>query len=93
MNLSAGFGKTRAVMRNIGKKPFEYGCVVKGDFFCPRPDIESTLKRYMELGQNVVVVGERRMGKTSLIELGILYFHEKEYRIFNPFLREWMKRM
>ena len=54
-------------MRDIGKKPFEYGCVVKGDFFCPRPDVEKTLKRHMELGQNVVVVGERRMGKTSLI--------------------------
>ena len=48
-------------------KPFEYGCVVKGDFFCPRPDMERMLRHYMESGQNVVVVGERRMGKTSLI--------------------------
>jgi hypothetical protein len=45
-------------MRDIGKKPFEYGCVVKGDFFYPRPDVEKTLKRHMELGQNVVVVGK-----------------------------------
>ena len=29
----------------------------------------------------------------KLIELGILYLHEKEYKIFNPFLCEWMKRM
>ena len=48
-------------------KPFEYGCVVKGDFFCPRPEIEKSLVRYMESGQNVVIVGERRIGKTSLI--------------------------
>ena len=48
-------------------KPFEYGCVVKGEVFCPRPEIESILASNMESGQNTVVVGERRMGKTSLI--------------------------
>lgn len=48
-------------------KPFEYGCVVKGEVFCPRPEIESILVSNMESGQNTVVVGERRMGKTSLI--------------------------
>ena len=48
-------------------KPFEYGCVVKGEVFCPRPEIESMLTSNMESGQNTVVVGERRMGKTSLI--------------------------
>ena len=48
-------------------KPFEYGCVVKGEVFCPRPEIESILASNMETGQNTVVVGERRMGKTSLI--------------------------
>ena len=54
-------------MKETSRKPFEYGCVVKGDFFCPRPEIEKTLVCYMESGQNVVVVGERRIGKTSLI--------------------------
>lgn len=48
-------------------KPFEYGCVVRGEMFCPRPGFEAELKRYMENGQNVVVFGERRIGKTSLI--------------------------
>ena len=48
-------------------KPFEYGCVVKGEMFCPRPAFEAELRRYMENGQNVVVFGERRIGKTSLI--------------------------
>ena len=48
-------------------KPFEYGCVVKGEMFCPRPAFEAELKRYMENGQNVVVFGERRIGMTSLI--------------------------
>lgn len=48
-------------------KPFEYGCVVKDEMFCPRPVLETELRRYMENGQNVVVYGERRIGKTSLI--------------------------
>ena len=48
-------------------KAFEYGCVVRGDAFCPRPEIESLLTTNMESGQNTVVVGERRMGRTSLI--------------------------
>ena len=47
--------------------PFKYGCIVDGDFFCPRPVLETELRRLVESGQNVVVQGERRMGKTSLV--------------------------
>ena len=47
--------------------PFKYGCVVAGDFFCPRPLLEKELRRLIESGQNVVIQGERRMGKTSLV--------------------------
>ena len=47
--------------------PFKYGCIVDGDFFCPRPQLEKELRRLVESGQNVVVQGERRMGKTSLV--------------------------
>ncbi len=48
-------------------KPFKYGCVVTGEAFCPRPDLQRTLARHVKDGQNVVLVGERRMGKTSLV--------------------------
>ncbi|MBO4288257.1 MAG: hypothetical protein J5985_08860 [Kiritimatiellae bacterium] len=51
--------------------PFKYGCVVDGEFFCPRPELERQLKGFAESGQNVVVQGERRMGKTSLIKHAI----------------------
>ena len=51
--------------------PFKYGCVVDGEFFCPRPELERQLGAYAESGQNVVVQGERRMGKTSLIKHAI----------------------
>lgn len=48
--------------------PFKYGCVVEGEYFCPRPTLERDLGKFVEAGQNVVVQGERRMGKTSLIK-------------------------
>jgi len=48
-------------------KPFRYGCVVKGDAFCARPNLQSRLATHIRDGQNVVLIGERRMGKTSLI--------------------------
>ena len=48
-------------------KPFKYGCVVGADFFCPRPSLLNRLTEYVRDGQNVVLVGERRMGKTSLV--------------------------
>ena len=51
--------------------PFMYGCVVEGEFFCPRPKMEKELRTYAERGQNVVIQGERRMGKTSLVRRAI----------------------
>ena len=49
------------------ENPFRYGSAVNGDFFCPRPELERQLKGYAKAGQNLVVYGERRMGKTSLV--------------------------
>lgn len=48
-------------------KPFKYGCVVTKEAFCPRPALQRRLAEYVRDGQNVALVGERRMGKTSLI--------------------------
>ena len=47
--------------------PFRYGCTVGGDFFCPRPALERELASRIESGQNVVMQGDRRTGKTSLV--------------------------
>ena len=47
--------------------PFKYGCVVSGENFCPRPELERQLKEFAKSGQNLVVQGARRMGKTSLV--------------------------
>ena len=47
--------------------PFKYGRVVSADDFCPRPELLKQLTAFIKSGQNVVLQGERRMGKTSLI--------------------------
>ena len=47
--------------------PFKYGCTVGGKSFCPRPELVKRLAEYVKSGQNVVIQGERRMGKTSLV--------------------------
>ena len=49
------------------KNPFKYGCVVSGDSFCERPELTTKLAGFVRSGQNVVIQGERRMGKTSLV--------------------------
>ena len=51
--------------------PFRYGTTVEGAYFCPRPDIERQLVNYAKAGQNLVIYGERRMGKTSLVRKAI----------------------
>lgn len=52
-------------------RPFKFGCVVEGEDFCPRNELERQLQDYAGCGQNVVVHGARRMGKTSLIKHAI----------------------
>lgn len=47
--------------------PFRFGEVVTGEDFCPRPDVSKRLREHLEAGHKVVVLGERRTGKTSLI--------------------------
>jgi hypothetical protein len=47
--------------------PFKYGSTVDGEHFCPRPELARKLASYIEAGQNVVIQGERRTGKTSLV--------------------------
>ena len=47
--------------------PFKYGQVVSADDFCPRPRLMKDVMGFMKSGQNIVIQGERRVGKTSLI--------------------------
>lgn len=73
--------KTQITGNEDAMNPFKYGCTVEGDFFCPRPALEQKLASYIKSGQNVVIQGERRTGKTSLVletirnMKGIALFH------------------
>ena len=53
-------------LNNIMKNPFAYGRVVEGVDYCPRPKLEKLLADMLASGQNVVLHGARRVGKTSL---------------------------
>lgn len=48
-------------------EPFKFGCIVEKEHFCPRPALESDIRRYVAGGQNLVLQGERRRGKSSLV--------------------------
>jgi len=48
-------------------EPFRFGCIVGDEHFCPRPELQRQLTRYIRGGQNLVLQGERRRGKSSLI--------------------------
>jgi hypothetical protein len=47
--------------------PFKYGSIVLGRDFCGRKDLLKQIAGYMEASQNIVVLGERRIGKSSLV--------------------------
>jgi len=47
--------------------PFKYGQVVDGKDFCGRQKLIKDLSEFIISAQNVVLKGERRIGKTSLI--------------------------
>ena len=47
--------------------PFKYGMIVDGENYCPRPELARQFSKLVASGLNVVVQGERRMGKTSFV--------------------------
>jgi len=55
--------KWRLKMQN----PFKYGQIVTGSDFCPRPELIRQLEEHIKSGQNMVVYGERRVGKSSAV--------------------------
>jgi len=46
---------------------FKYGMIVDGDNYCPRPELARQFSQLVAAGLNVVIQGERRMGKTSFV--------------------------
>ena len=48
-------------------EPFKFGCIVGDEHYCVRPQLEKEMKRHISGGQNLVMQGERRRGKSSLV--------------------------
>ena len=49
------------------QNPFRFGQVVEDEAYCPRSDLERSLGGRIQRGQNTAVLGQRRVGKTSLV--------------------------
>lgn len=47
--------------------PFVFGRIVTGADFCSRPDAERDLRSCLASGRNTLILGPRRVGKSSLI--------------------------
>jgi AAA+ ATPase superfamily predicted ATPase len=79
--------------------PFKYGRVVFDKDFCPRPKLEKELSSYISSAQNVLLEGERRTGKTSLIyetvrglgKLRLLYIDIMEIKSIDDLCRRIVK--
>lgn len=79
--------------------PFKYGQVVFDKDFCPRPGLEKKLGNYISCAQNVLLEGERRIGKTSLIyeimrqlkKFHLLYIDIMEIKTVDDFCRRVIK--
>jgi hypothetical protein len=54
-------------MSRLPKNPFKFGDPVEGDFYLPRPDLESFVSQFVLNRIPVVLIGPRRFGKTSFL--------------------------
>ena len=47
--------------------PFKYGTIVSGKDFCGRKALLKQISGHIESSQNIVILGERRVGKSSAV--------------------------
>jgi hypothetical protein len=81
--------------------PFKYGRVVFDRDFCPRPRLQRELEGHISSNQNVLLEGERRIGKTSLVyetlrhlpKHRLLYVDILEIKSADDFCRRLIKAM
>lgn len=49
----------------MNKNPFKFGDPVEGDYYLPRKNLSKTVSQFLENHINIVLIGPRRLGKTS----------------------------
>ena len=54
-------------MTNPAKNPFRFGDPVEGEYYFPRAELTKTVLQFLDNKIHVVLIGPRRMGKTSFI--------------------------
>lgn len=54
-------------MEKLLVNPFRFGDPVEGEYYLPRPDLESLISQFLINRIHVVLIGPRRFGKTSFI--------------------------
>jgi len=52
--------------------PFKYGTIVSGKNFCGRKTLLKQIMGYIESSQYIVILGERRVGKSSAVNEAVL---------------------
>lgn len=69
-------------MKKSFANPFKFGDPVNGDYYLPRPGLQSAVRQFLENQIHVVLIGPRRFGKTSFV-LNLLEELEKSsYKCF-----------
>lgn len=64
------------------KNPFVIGKYVSKEYFCDRETEINTLSHHVNNGRNVVIMSERRLGKTALIEHFFCNDYLQDYHTF-----------
>ncbi len=64
-------------MNKLAANPFKFGDPVEGDYYLPRPELNATVRQFLENRIHVVLMGPRRFGKTSFV-LDLLDVLEKQ---------------
>ncbi len=64
-------------MSKLAPNPFKFGDPVQGDFYLSRPGLEQFVSQFLSNSIPVVLIGPRRIGKTSFL-LSVLKKFEKE---------------
>lgn len=52
-------------MAKLSVNPFKFGDPVEGEYFLPRPELMQVVRQFLENRIHVVLIGPRRVGKTS----------------------------